>query len=227
MLVVKIVVACTVWLCFFAAILFFSPRALHWWRAWVLLGLIVVYFVLVFPKLYRTNKELLVERMKGAIQKGQPLADRLVLIPFVLSYLALLVLIPIDVFHLHWLPKPELLLSSLGQAMFVSGMWLVVVAMLQNSFATSVVRYQEERGQKLVDSGVYAKVRHPMYSGAVLFMIGMPLWLESSAAAVFALVPIAMLMLRIGIEERFLVQHLEGYAEYRDRVRYRIIPGIW
>jgi len=70
-------------------------------------------------------------------------------------------------------------------------------------------------------------VRHPMYAGAVLLMVGMPLWLESYAAAALTAIPIAMVVMRILIEERFLKRELKGYEDYTKRVRYRLIPFIW
>jgi len=90
-----------------------------------------------------------------------------------------------------------------------------------------VVRHQEERNQTVVDRGVYSVVRHPMYAGAVPLLIGMPLWLESYAAALLAIVPSLLLALRILIEERFLKRNLQGYVEYADRVRYRLVPFFW
>ena len=79
----------------------------------------------------------------------------------------------------------------------------------------------------MIDSGVYGIVRHPMYAGVVLVLIGMPLWLESYAAALLASVPIGLLVLRILVEEHFLRQKLKGYHAYTQRVRYRLIPFFW
>jgi protein-S-isoprenylcysteine O-methyltransferase Ste14 len=90
-----------------------------------------------------------------------------------------------------------------------------------------VVRHQAERQQVVIDTGLYKIVRHPMYAGGVLLMIGMPLWLESNAASLFAVVPVGTLILRIQVEERFLKRELEGYNDYTSKVRYRLIPFLW
>ena len=82
-------------------------------------------------------------------------------------------------------------------------------------------------GHTVIDSEVYAVVRHPMYTGAIPLLVGMPLWLESYAAAVLALLPVSMLVLRIRVEEEFLVRELRGYQDYAKRVRYRLIPFVW
>ncbi|MGA2475893.1 MAG: isoprenylcysteine carboxylmethyltransferase family protein [Terriglobia bacterium] len=83
------------------------------------------------------------------------------------------------------------------------------------------------RRQTVIDTGVYSIVRHPMYAGDVLLMVGIPLWLESYPAALLASVPIATVALRILFEERFLRRELKGYEPYTGRVRYRLIPFLW
>lgn len=79
----------------------------------------------------------------------------------------------------------------------------------------------------MIDTGAYGIVRHPMYAGAVLVMIGMPLWLESYAATLLAIVPIIVLMIRIPLEEQFLKQELKGYDAYTEKVRHRLLPYLW
>ena len=128
--------------------------------------------------------------------------------------LALVAFIPVDVFRLHLLPHPAALISALGLVLFVAGWSIVSLAMKANTFAAPVVRHQAERQQTVVDSGVYHFVRHPMYAGAVLLLVGMPLWLGSYAATLLAIVPIAVLAVRIVFEEQFLRRELAGYDSY-------------
>ena len=90
-----------------------------------------------------------------------------------------------------------------------------------------MVRHQSERQHHVVDTGVYAIVRHPMYAGIFLFNAGMALWLESYAAAIATLIPISLLALRIVFEERFLRRELAGYEAYTEKVRYRLVPFVW
>jgi protein-S-isoprenylcysteine O-methyltransferase Ste14 len=90
-----------------------------------------------------------------------------------------------------------------------------------------VVKHQAEREHRVVDTGVYAVVRHPMYAGIFIFNVGMALWLESYAGAIAALVPMALLASRIVFEERFLRERLNGYGAYTERVRYRLVPFVW
>jgi protein-S-isoprenylcysteine O-methyltransferase Ste14 len=115
----------------------------------------------------------------------------------------------------------------LGLVLFVAGWWIMTLALRENAFAAPVVKHQEERQHTVIDTGVYGVVRHPMYAGAVLLLVGMPLWLESYAAAILASVPIGTLVLRILVEEQFLRRELAGYDAYTRRVRYRLIPFLW
>ncbi|HEY5791739.1 MAG TPA: hypothetical protein VIS74_00475, partial [Chthoniobacterales bacterium] len=91
----------------FGLLLFLPAGTLDWWRAWVFLGIVTAASVATLLLVFRNNEELLRERMKPLIQKGQPLSDRLIVIPLVLSFLGIIALIPVDVFHLHLLPRPD------------------------------------------------------------------------------------------------------------------------
>jgi protein-S-isoprenylcysteine O-methyltransferase Ste14 len=110
---------------------------------------------------------------------------------------------------------------------FALGWIIKALALRENAFAVTVVRLQAERQHSLVDTGPYHLVRHPMYAGSPFVLLGLSLWLGSYAAALFAILPLALLMIRIGMEERFLQRELPGYSEYMDRVRYRLVPGLW
>jgi protein-S-isoprenylcysteine O-methyltransferase Ste14 len=175
--------------------------------------------------LLRDHVEILDERLKPPIQSGQPFADRVLLGLLLASFAALVVFIPLDVFRLHLLPKPSAFVADLGLLIFLVGWWICYLALRENAFAAPVVKH--EGRQTVVDSGVYGLVRHPMYAGGMLYVVGMCLWLESYASAIVALVPTAVIVTRISLEERFLRRELSGYDEYARRVRYRLIPFIW
>jgi protein-S-isoprenylcysteine O-methyltransferase Ste14 len=101
------------------------------------------------------------------------------------------------------------------------------LALRENAFAVPVVKYLADRQHRVIESGVYGVVRHPMYASAVLLLVGIPLWLESSAAALLASVHIGTLAGRIVVEEQFLRRALTGYDAYTERVRDRLIPFVW
>ncbi len=209
---------------FFALLLFPAAGTLHWPRAWIFLG---VNFVAASISVFSAPEDLLNERYKPAVQKGQPVTDRVLLIAFILSFCGDVVLIPVDFFRLHLLPATGAAVAAIGLVLFVAAWWLLTSALLANSFAAVVVRLQSERGQRVADTGPYRYVRHPMYAGFIPPSVGMALWLGSYAAAIAAIVPMALIAVRALFEEKFLVRNLPGYEEYRQRVRYRLIPYVW
>ena len=212
---------------FYALLLFVRAGTLHWWRAWVFLAVTVVVMALAVFSILPDNADLFSQRAKGIIQKGQPLWDRVLVILLVVSYVGQIVFIPLDVFRFHLVSKPGEFVSFLGLALYVAGWWIMTLAMKVNPFAVPVVRLQEERQQRVIDTGVYAVVRHPMYTGFVPMVVGPALWLQSYVAALLAIVPIAVLAARSVFEERFLKRELKGYEAYTKKVRYRLIPFVW
>jgi protein-S-isoprenylcysteine O-methyltransferase Ste14 len=107
------------------------------------------------------------------------------------------------------------------------GFFIVWLTFRENSFAAPVIKIQEERGQRVISTGPYRIVRHPMYAGATFYMIGMPLLLGSWLGLLVLPVMLAVLTVRIFIEEATLRKGLPGYGEYAARVPYRLIPGVW
>ncbi len=212
---------------FYAVLLFVPAGTLHWWRAWVFLVVTVAVMAAAVFSILPDNADLFSQRAKGVIQKGQPLWDKVLVILLVVSYVGQLVFIPLDVFRFHLMPKPSGIVSLFGLVLYVAGWWIMTLAMKVNPFAVPVVRLQEERHQRVIDTGVYAVVRHPMYAGFLPMVIGPALWLESYVAALLAIVPIAVLAVRSVFEERFLRRRLKGYDAYQEKVRYRLIPFVW
>ncbi len=210
-----------------AIALFYPPGTFAWQRAWVIIAVCFAATVVSLVALARARPDLLAERFKPPLQRGQPAADKIAVLVFLAAVAGAIRFIPFDVFQLHWLAPPGPGAAFTGLAVVLVGWWIVTAAMLANAFAVPVVKSQTDRRQHVVDRGPYAVVRHPMYSGISLVMLGMPLWLGSSAGVLVALVPIAVLAVRIGIEEDFLRRELAGYADYATRVRARLVPFVW
>jgi protein-S-isoprenylcysteine O-methyltransferase Ste14 len=211
----------------FGVPLFLAAWTLDWPRAWVFLCVVFAAAAATMFGLFPSRPDLLDERYKAPVQTGQPLADRVLVLLLLTTFIGLLVFIPLDVFRFRLLGGPSLPVSVLALALFVAGWIVLALAVRANAFAALVVRHQEERHQVVVDRGPYAVVRHPMYAGAIPLMIGMPLWLGSYAGALLAAVPLATLVMRVRIEERFLRRQLEGYEAYTQRVRWRLVPFVW
>jgi protein-S-isoprenylcysteine O-methyltransferase Ste14 len=226
MFILKLIYSLVMQGALFGLLLFIPARTLAWPRAWIFIGGVMIGTTVTMFYL-RDSKDLINERLKGPLQRGQPAADKVVTVLFLIAFCALFAFIPLDVFHLHVMGHPGLLMSVFGLVLAAAGWWLVALALHENAFAAGVVKYQKERHQRVIDSGIYSKVRHPMYAGAIPFLIGSCLWLGSDAAALMALIPIAGFALRIQIEERFLCRELAGYQSYTERIRYRLIPHLW
>ncbi len=227
MLAFKLISYSVISLCFMGGLLFLPAGTFDWWRAWVLMGVMAAGSALSVLKLFPNHKDLIRERLKSPIQKGQPIADKIIVFFLLLIFYGMFAFIPFDVFRLHLIGKPGPVVSFAGLIMLAVGWWICYLALRENAFAALVVRIQEERRQTVVDSGVYGVVRHPMYAGAILFFLGIPLWLESYAAAILAVSLIFLLMMRITIEEQYLRRKLSGYDAYTKKVRYRLIPYVW
>jgi protein-S-isoprenylcysteine O-methyltransferase Ste14 len=211
----------------YALLLFVPAGTWHSWRVWVFLAVTVAVMVMAIFSILPDNAGLFSQRAKGIIQKGQPLWDRVLIVLLVVSYVGQISFIPLDVFRFHLLPKPGELVSFFGLALYVVGWWIMTLAMKVNPFAVPVVRLQEERHQRVIDAGIYAVVRHPMYAGFAPMAVGPALWLQSYTAALLAIVPIAVLAVRSVFEEQFLKRELKGYDAYTEKVRHRLIPFGW
>lgn len=210
-----------------ALLLFISAGTLAWWRAWVLVSVLLVVRGATVVAVYRVNAELLRDRAKLPMHRDQPLSDRVLVVGIMgTGFLGLPVIAGLDVVRWH-LPSPGPLVAAVGLVLYALGWGIKGLALRQNRFATTVVRRQRERGHEVVDTGLYSVVRHPLYVGTPLVLAGMGLWLESSVATLCAVVPTAIVVVRILLEERFLRRELPGYSEYMARVRHRLLPGIW
>ncbi|HEX6746180.1 MAG TPA: isoprenylcysteine carboxylmethyltransferase family protein [Longimicrobium sp.] len=177
---------------------------------------------------YRVNPGLLRERAGLPIHGDQPWADRLLLLAVLATgFLGLPAIAGLDVFRWHMLHRPPPLLSGIGLILFALGWSIKNLALRANAFATTVVRLQSERAHVVADSGVYAVVRHPFYAADPLILAGLGLWLESYLAVLCAVIPVALMVIRLRLEERFLRRELPGYNDYMVRVPHRLIPGVW
>ena len=211
----------------FAVLLFGPAGTLRWPSAWVLLAVLFVVRGVSTVRLWRVQRRLLAERARLPLHPEQPLADRVLLIAFMASFAALVAFAAADVWHLRLLPPVPDAWRPLGLAAFAAGWWIVHLALEANAFAVTVVRLQDERGHAVADTGPYRVVRHPMYAGLAPVMLGLCVWLGSTAGALLAAVPIGVLAARVVVEERLLRARLPGYADYATRVRRRLVPGVW
>jgi protein-S-isoprenylcysteine O-methyltransferase Ste14 len=190
----------------------------------VLLAVRTVSAAMVYP----VNPALLRERAGLPLHAEQSSADRLLILGVLATgFLGLPIIAALDRFHWHLLGRPARLVGDAGLVLFALGWGLKGLALRANVFATAVVRWQRERGHMVVETGPYAVVRHPFYAADPLIFLGLSFWLESYTAALCTLVPTALMLSRLMLEERVLRNAFPGYGAYATRVRYRLVPGLW
>ncbi len=207
------------------ALLFASAGTLRWPSAWIFLATCALLGPLSGWWLYRIDPALLAERLRPVLQKDQPAADKVFMSLFIAAMLLWLALIGLDR-RLHSSDMP-IVLQVAGFALFLLSMLFTLWVFRENSFAAPVVKLQTERAQHVVSTGPYAHVRHPMYSGMVLFFAAVPLVLGSWWGLLMVPIFVVLFAIRIGIEEHTLREGLTGYTDYAERVRYRLLPGVW
>jgi protein-S-isoprenylcysteine O-methyltransferase Ste14 len=206
-------------------LLFLSAGTFHWTGAWVYIVVMVGLSLTMGVALARRDPGLMNERLRPPIQKTQTAADKIVLSILLLGIFAWLVLMGLDI-RFGWSAAP-VWVQVVGVLVLLAGIWICYLTMLENSFAAPVVKIQDERGQKVITTGPYSYVRHPMYAGAILYFAGTALLLGSWWGLAAVLAFILLLAIRTFIEEKTLRAGLQGYDDYAARVRYKLIPMVW
>jgi protein-S-isoprenylcysteine O-methyltransferase Ste14 len=225
-MIVKLIIQTFIWFGAMGIVLFLAAGTFAWPGAWAYLFLMLAVSFTLGSDLARHDPGLLRERMRSPVQRGQPAADKMLLLALLLSMFAWLVLMGLDAKRFAWSSVPALI-QVLGALITLWSIWFCYRAMRENSFAAPVIKLQQERGQRVISTGPYAFVRHPMYFGAAFYFVGTALLLGSWWGVIFAFVLIGLLCIRIPIEEKVLRAGLKGYDEYAAHVRYRLIPHVW
>lgn len=222
----RIVVQSIVGLAIMATLLFAPAGTFAWPAAWVYLVEISVTSLAMAFWMLKHNPALLAERMGPLIQRQQKTWDKVLIVTLLLLWCAWFVIMGLDAVRHRWSDTP-LWIQVLGALAILVSMYIIFLTMRANTFAAPVVKIQAERGHRVVSDGPYAIVRHPMYGGALLLIVGTPLLLGSWWG--LAATPVIVLLLagRAVLEERTLAQELAGYRDYASRVRYRLVPGVW
>jgi protein-S-isoprenylcysteine O-methyltransferase Ste14 len=205
-------------------ILLFVPAwTLNYWQAWVFIVVFVTSANAIGVYLSIKDPELLERRKKVGPAAEQNRAQKIIMSIGILGNIALLIFCALD-HRFGWSPVPPLL-SLVGDALVALGFLINFLVFKENSYGASTVQTFED--QKVISTGPYGLVRHPMYVGVLVMVIGVPLALGSwwGLAVVALIMPV--LIWRILDEEQLLKQDLPGYTEYARKVRYRLVPYLW
>jgi protein-S-isoprenylcysteine O-methyltransferase Ste14 len=206
-----------------AAMIFIPARTFYYWQAWLFLGVYAICNVLVVAYLWKTDQALLARRMSGGpFAEGKP-AQKIVMALASILFVALLIVPAID-HRLGWSNAPPAVAVA-GDILVVFGFYVATLIFRENTFAAATIQIADQ--QRVVSTGPYAIVRHPMYAGGLVLLAGIPLALGSYWGLLAIAALIAVIIWRLLDEEAFLSENLTGYNEYRSKVRWRLIPGIF
>jgi protein-S-isoprenylcysteine O-methyltransferase Ste14 len=204
-------------------LVFVPAGTVRYWQAWVYLSIFTGASALTTLYLIRHDPALLERRMKGGPTAEPRPTQKLIMSGASVGFVGLLVVSALDVrFEWSFVPPGVVLL---GDALVIAGFYLILMVYRENTFTSATIEVAQD--QKVITTGPYAVVRHPMYAGGGLYLLGTPLALGSYWGLVVLGAVLPLLLWRLFDEERFLSRNLPGYTEYRQRVRHRLVPFVW
>jgi protein-S-isoprenylcysteine O-methyltransferase Ste14 len=207
-----------------AMVLFIPAGTAAWPAGWAYLLLFAAFSAAITLWLLRHNPGLVEERLR--FRPGQETWDKLFIIALYVVFLAWLILMPLDAVRFHW-SRMSTWLQIAGVFVLLISFYVFYLTFRENPYLSATVRIQEDRGQKVVSTGPYSLVRHPMYAGSFLYFLGTALTLGSWIGVVFLPIFAGMIAVRAAFEERMLRGRLEGYEAYMAKVKHRFIPHLW
>jgi protein-S-isoprenylcysteine O-methyltransferase Ste14 len=207
----------------FGLLLFLPAGTLHYWQAWVFLAVFAFYTWIPSVYLVRKNPAALERRMHaGPLAETRTLQQIVSAVVFI-CFPAMLVVSALD-HRFGWSPVPTTV-TVVGDILVAVGLAVAMLVVAQNGYAAANITVESE--QTLASTGLYGLVRHPMYSGSIIMMVGVPLALGSYWGLALVVPGLIALALRIRDEEDLLEHELSGYREYIQHVRYRLVPYVW
>ena len=206
-----------------AALLFIPAGTIHYWQGWVYLAVFFAVSLFTTLDLARRDPKLLERRMRGGPTAEKEPTQRVIMWLASLGFISLLVIPALD-HRFGWSTVPVWLVI-VGNLLVVLGFAFIVRVYRENTYTSATVEVAS--GQTVVSTGPYAIVRHPMYASAMFYVVGTPLALGSYVGFIGVALMVPAIVWRLIDEERLLVRDLPGYADYRRRVQYRLIPRVW
>lgn len=214
---------------FMALVLFPLAGDWRWLEGWMYNAVFMLITGISYFKINQENPRVIRNRMKfkkkglSAVTRPSASSDRFIL-PFVgVGFFGAFILPSLG--HRYGWVSVAFLVEIMALLIVIVGNVIMSIAMLQNAYASKLLDINQD--QKLIDTGLYARVRHPLYAGAALMILATPIALGSWWGVLPACVAVVALILRIKYEEEMLVQGMQGYVDYQKRVPYKLIPGIF
>jgi protein-S-isoprenylcysteine O-methyltransferase Ste14 len=205
-------------------LLIFVPAwTLAYWQAWVFLAVFSASVLAITLYLMKTDPKLLERRVNAGPGAETEKSQKIIQVLATIAFIAVILVPPID-HRFKWSVVPPYI-SVVGDVLVALGLLFVFFVFKENTFTSAIIEVDTE--QHVISTGPYALVRHPMYIGALVMLVGVPLAL-GSWWGLFTIIPITLVIVwRLLDEEKLLAKNLLGYSEYRKKVRYRLVPFIW
>lgn len=204
-------------------LLFLPAGTVRYWQAWVYLALFLGASLIITLYLMSRDPALLARRLKAGPTAEKEPSQKIAMLGASLGFIGLLTVPALD--HRYMWSNVPLPTLAAGDVLVVLGFYITFLAFRENTFASGTIEI--EPNQRVVSTGPYAIVRHPMYSGGLLYLLGTPLALGSYWAFAVLAAMFPFLLWRLLDEERLLGKNLRGYQKYRATVRWRLIPGVF
>ena len=222
----KLIVRAAVRIVLFPAIFFIPAGTIYWPEAWIYMAVNVPFVFINITWLLKHNPDLLKERMKFPLQKEQKGWDKILVIFILLLYLIWIPLPGLDAVRYEWSHVP-LFLKIIGFTGLFPPLFIISLVLRENTYLAQTVKIQQDKGHRVISSGPYKIVRHPMYSASFILAFAWPLALGSFYALLVTPAFIIIIIIRTYLEDKILQKELPGYLEYTKKVPFRLLPGVW
>ncbi len=224
MKVVQLLIKSILGTVFFLLILFISAGRIDYWQGWLYGSINIISTVINSLALYK-DKELAEERSE--YRAGTKSWDKLILGSLALINIIINIVAGLDSGRYYWSPQLHWSIYLLGTVLILGAEVIFFTAQIQNKFFSSVMRIQTDRGQTVCETGLYKVIRHPGYLGMIISVAGIPLILGSLWCIIPSSLSIILILVRTYLEDKTLINELNGYREYTYNTRYKLIPHVW
>jgi len=220
----QLLIKSTIGTLFFLLILFISAGRINYWQGWLYVTINIISLVLNFFAL-KNKDELAAER--SVVKSGTKSWDKVILGLSAVTLIITYIVAGLDSGRFQWSPGFHWSINAIGAILILLGEVIFLKAQKENKFFSSLMRIQADRGHTVCDTGIYKIIRHPAYFGNIITAIGIPLIMGSLWGFIPSSVSIFLTIIRTSLEDRTLINELDGYSDYTSRTRYRLLPYIW
>jgi protein-S-isoprenylcysteine O-methyltransferase Ste14 len=204
-------------------LLFVPAGTMQYWQAWVYLAIFTGASALISLYLIKKDPELLKRRMRGGPTAETEITQKVIMLFTSIGFIALLIVPALD-YRFGWSVVPLSVVTA-GDALASIGFYFIFLVYKENTFTSATIEVAKD--QKVISTGPYALVRHPMYASALLYLVGTPLALGSYWGLLAVAFMMSFLIWRLVDEEKFLAKNLPGYTEYQKKVQHHLVPYVW